>query len=296
MKEILQTVFTSKETYRSNQLKFFKELDRRYKNVMHLKFTNLIERLEEEMKYLLASTVKFKTGKVEITSIQRYNSDTSKVYVQQVPAIHYKYSSGDEIKFFTEDSGLSDKDDLIRDIKDKKQTIMLGLSELRNFSSTIDQVRLDVFFKYLRELMVVKNRIYSKFKEPQAYGYGYEHFKDGVGTSSFILDGLFMSIDDERFDFSLVKRNDSKITLDENTNVNDCLDFAIRGYSRTNGPQYEKNLQIILGLMIKNYDKIIKILDDVESEKIKLLSITDTFIAGIKQYTIPFKVMKKLKN
>jgi hypothetical protein len=295
MKEILQEVYDLKGKYRECQLEFYKIFNQRYKTLLNKQYTSMIKNLEREMKYLLASSVIYKTGRVEINASPRYsysNSRKEPVFIEQRPLVHYKHSSNDDINFFDEENDINKNDDLTRkESSSKKHTPYVYLSELRNFPKAIDQVKLDIFFKYLREIMIFKKTIWPCFDQEYRYhrNNNLEAYKKDESNTQ--VGSIFIDINDKSFHLAKI----SEGSLDENIEAGELMNFRGDANDRKD-PEYSNHYQRMVGLMIEHYDPLIATLDKIEANKKKLRQTTDTFLAGIQQYTIPFKVAQKLKD
>lgn len=295
MKEILQNVYSSKEIYRKNQLEFFDKFIKRYNRIMNVTYESMIDQLEIEMKYLLASAVRFKSARIEIYAESRYGGEDSVAYVEQFPRIHYKYSGDDDVKFFGKSQHLSKNDNLMVPVQGNSSKELLRLSQLRKISDKqIDQVRLDIFFKYLREIMIFKNSIYLSFRQGSYYGsQKFEDMEKNLGMDCFFINDFFVSVENKGLNLAML----NSTGLCDFKDIDCILDFAGGSYnSRQHKPDYSQSLQELLERFINNYDDIIAILDSIENKKRQLLLSTEAFLDGIRQYTIPFKVMKKLKE
>ncbi|MBU2007452.1 MAG: hypothetical protein KKF08_18945 [Gammaproteobacteria bacterium] len=303
MKEILQSIYDLKTEYRKQQILFFGKLYKRYDKIMDIKYSNLLQSLEKEMKFLLASCVIFKTGRIGIKAEQRYSSGSiTEVYIEQKPIIHYSHSGSDDVEFFSENKSLSNHDDLMKqDGNNKTSKKFVYLSELRNFPKVIDQVRLDIFFKYLREIMIFKDKIFEVYEDSHRYtSYNNTKFKNDdpdLGKSLFKLDDLVLSVKDKSFELVCLTGKHKNEAKDE-TLINNSLDFHSHEYDRGNSklPAFNENYHMIVEYMIRNYDGLVEQLDKVESKKLQLINQTEAFLDGIRKYTIPFKVMRKLKS
>jgi hypothetical protein len=295
MKEILQEVYELKGKYRECQLEFYKIFNQRYKTLLNKQFTVMIRDLEHEMKYLLASSVIYKTGRVEINASPRYsysNSRKEPVFIEQRPLVHYKHSSNDDINFFDYENDVNKNDDLTRkESSAKKHTPYVYLSELRNFPKAIDQVKLDIFFKYLREIMIFKKTVWPCFDQEYRYSRNNNIDSYKANESNTKVGNIFIDINDQSFNLAKIKERN----LDESIKAEELMDFRSDENDRK-APDYSNHLQAMVGLMIEHYDPLIAMLDKLEANKKKLQHTTDIFLAGIQQYTTPFKVAQKLKE
>lgn len=295
MKEILQEVYDLKGKYRECQLEFYKIFNQRYKTLLNKQYTSMIGNLDHEMKYLLASSVIYKTGRVAINASPRYSYSNSKkdpVFIEQSPLVHYKHSGNDDISFFDDNNDINKNDDLIRkEFSSKKYTPYVYLSELRNFPKAIDQVKLDIFFKYLREIMIFKKTIWPCFDQEHRYDHdnNLESYKKNESNTQ--VDNIFININDQSFNLVKIKGS----ILDKNIKAEKLMDFRSNENDRK-APDYSDHLQTMVGLIIEHYNPLIAMLDKLEANKKKLQHTTDVFLAGIQQYTTPFKVVQKLKD
>lgn len=300
MKEILQSVYDLKTEYRKQQILFFGKLYKRYDKIMNQKYSLLLDSLEKEMKFLLASCVIFKTGRVAITAEERWGNSKTQVFIEQRPMIHYMYSGNDDIEFFHNGRSLSANDDLMKkdDGKSKKHVY---LSELRNFPKVIDQVRLDIFFKYLREIMIFKDKIYDAYTDNHRYtGYNDTKLNDNdpcLDKCLFKIDDLAISIKDKSFELMCLTGTNKNNVKDE-IMIDNCLDFSSYGYrdGEKKTPSFNNEYQKLVDHMIRNHSVLIERLDKVEANKLNLINSTEAFLDGIRKYTIPFKVIRKLKG
>lgn len=295
MKEILQEVYELKGKYRECQLEFYKIFNQRYKTLLTKQFTVMVRDLEHEMKYLLASAVIYKTGRIEINAKPRYSYSNVKkepVFIEQKPLIHYKHSSNDDIELFDNENDIDKNDDLTRKERNaKKHTPYVYLSELRKFPKAIDQVRLDIFFKYLREIMIFKKTVWPCFNQDYRYGRNNTVGSYKANESNTKVGNIFIDINDQSFNLARIKGP----SLDESIMAEELMDFSSEENARR-FPDYSNHLQTMVGLMIEHYDPLITILDQIEAKKKKLQYTTGVFLAGIQQYTTPFKVAQKLKE
>jgi len=294
MKEILQNVYSAKEVYRKNQIAFYNTFRSRHPNIMDIEMRNVVNDLESELKYLLATCVIYRTGRIKVTSCGW--SNTEDAFIEQKPYIHFYHSSNDDIKFIVESHSIDSNGDLrIKRSKDEsdKPTLLLELSALKKVPKQIDQVRFDIFMKYLREVMAYKDRLLFYDNRCGSY-FDLNQEKPLVGSKLLPFANESMLVYLKSRKFSILKRKSTKSSsYQDNTEIMELLDYCGSESHGNTGP-YTRRLQSLLGDVIENYDDFIDKIHKAEIEKRKSIEVCNVFINGMKQYTIPFKVLRKL--
>ena len=291
MKDILQKVYDAKEVYRKNQVDFYSKFRNRYDFVMRYDIQSMINTLEEELKYLLASCVIYKTGRISIKSCRW--SNPCDAFIEQRPVVHYYHSSDDDIKFVTEDTYVNKNGDLMSTNEDGRR-MLLQLSTLKKFPKQIDQVRFDVFMKYLREVLAYKNR-FLFYVDRTGSGIDLKDDAKLIGNKSiqFANDSMIFSLESKRFHFYSRKSSHSNSYNSEN-NIMNFLNYFDYDDDKNDNGSYSRRNQFFLKNLLENYDEFISKMDLAEANKKQVVQTCEAFIDGMKKFTIPFKVLKKL--
>ena len=294
MEKILRDTFRAKKDFREGQLLFYKKFNKNYPTILKINHTDMIRSLEKELKYLLSTCVIFKTGRISIKADWDYKNGKEEAFITQRPKIHYRNSSNDDINFLERDYKLSINCDLLDTHKTK-----LFLSELKNFPRQIDSNQLDIFFKFLKEIMVFKDRIYEAFDQTyHSTSSNVKTLKKGCFTNKYV----FVKINNAGFELAKYDGERSgSITYQNTVSNRELLDYTSENYyngeaNAKDYPEFSDTLQSNLALLIHHCKFVFDTLDKVEANKSKLNYVTKTFVSGMEKYTIPFKVMKKLKS
>ena len=305
MNKVLKNLYQDKSNYRRHQLAFYAWTKKVYPTLIDFNITEKIAELETELKYLLASAVKFKTGKIGIANGKEtspWHSDIgyTKVYIEQKPMIRSFHGSSDDVTFLEECTFLDKNDDLLEkeDEKSSNTKLIAALSELRNEKKKIDQIRLDIFFKYLREIMAYKKKLLVY----NSYGNRYSHLVysfDKNNKSDEKLDknqdvfsltasGNLLFVFQPK-SFTISRRSNSRIdSYLCTTSLSDILNYS------NDENLFDKDLHKLLKVFKDNFNEAKAVLDSAEIEKKKCANVIESFLNSMRQYTTSFKVIKKL--
>ena len=149
--------------------------------------------------------------------------------------------------------------------------------------------KVDIYFKFLREIMAYRPKFLCYLREISRNEITLREFK--VNKLFFIANALSLDINlrttqrnsyNEQHDFKYEKTSNDLIHM---------LD-----YSNNRSRKYDEEMQEQLILFINNYQAISKKLDEEEALKKKTCDTCKSFLQQMKVHTLPFKVLNELKK
>jgi hypothetical protein len=327
LKETLEKIKASKEELDVQQQSYWKQILKRWPNIMTKGLRFKITRMEEELNLLLRMSVKFKTGRIEIpytpdNGYARSNSDGKHVLVleKRVSHLHLPYSSNQDYYLMNSDLRLKGDNTIAWDCDEKRYVPSLELSYLRSLSDLNAQCehpvikgdKLEMFLKFYREITAFKAELYGFWLRPN------EELKKGYYNSKEqrrieFTDELFFKLDSIGFE---LESKGSKAW--ERVTPKRLVSYSIDNYERNDSSwddgdldleendsefEYSKRgteLSVFhhqqFSVVVKNWDKFQSLMDENEIIKKNILDKCNGFIKAMEQYTLPWKVLNQIKE
>lgn len=325
----LKHIREHKESYHNTQVAFYQELEQRFPHIMNSDMAKVTNKLEEELHLLLCTALKYKSVKIPIKAMSRYNRSDSPTYVnvqRGEPGFYYPRSERGttDIHYMNLQQYISDQNNMhIRytseDYSTKKKTkedkMLVELSELKNPQNAprIVPEKLDAYFKLMREVMAYR---------PKFLCYVSEGYSRGIGEQ-FITGGLRFRMLPKSMDIipievkKLAKTDEGDDEYDQDEDDDMDLEPQYSYYGSSNNYRYEekpndmvrmldygrqsdqafhKGVHRRLEIFIDNYDVIKERLELAEATKKKAYETCQDFLKQIRVHTIPFKVLNEIKK
>jgi len=296
----LKQIRTTKQRYFILQRRFYSELAARYPHIMNSNMADIANKLEDELTTLLCTSLKFKSIKIPLTSKQPYGI----VNVQRSePGFYYPQSQrgSSDIHYMNLEQYITDKGDMRR--KHKEQDYMLAaLSELKSPENAprIVPANLDVYFKYLKEVMAYRSKFLCYTDEGVNNQQGAQFISGGL---RFLLNARSMDItvpitrqesEDDYYDPNIKYYGSRSRGFCYRPTENDM--FRLLDYNGGGGRHFSESVHTRLKIFSENYEEIKLRLEKEEIKKKRAYEICKSFIKQIRVYTLPFKVLKEIQK
>lgn len=303
--EKLKEVRIVKQNYFVLQHRFYGELSKKFPYIMKHDIAKLANKLESELHTLLCASLKYKSVKIRLTAISRWeNSVKTYVNVQRTePGFYYPQSQRGHSDAYYMDLNqfITDKDDMYeRGISEgrndsKKDHLFIALSELKKAGHQIIPEKLDVYFKFLREIMAYR---------PKFLCYTEGINKECNVRRIFTVKGLKFDLQSKSMDITFKKLRheesngqyrygNSRGHFRYEQNSHDILHML--DYSELNSSNdFDKNIHDRLKIFINNYKEIRTKFEYEEKKKEKVYKICLDFLKQIRVHTLPFKVLNEI--
>ena len=331
----LKEVRSTKQAYFILQRNLYQELSKRYPYIMGRNMGKLANRLEFELHNMLACSLKFKSIQIKLLScryIHKGNGgfdakNPDMVCVQRGdPGFYFSYSArgSSDIDYLNNRYYIDKNDDMCtkftdvdEDTNGKKTVtevdeIKVKLSELKALGPRMIPVKLDAYFKILREVMAYKKYIMTYLDTRTTE----------IKSREFSCGELDFCINEKSLDVirKADRRSNDKDKADEDGS-DDCyrddnnpdgisfcnrflynashsdmyhlLDYS-RHQSKSLDRSFDAGVHERLKLFIDNYKEIASHLKEEEIRKKKVVQTCDRFIQLLRIHTTPFKVLVEI--
>ena len=308
----LKKIRALKDSYHELQKTFWKEFTERYPYIMEADIAKITNKLETELQTLLCSTMKYSSVKIPLKAIAQGYSDSENettISIQRgekgfyypnsqrgTSDIHYmnlKYYLNDEDNMFIKYT----KKDYSTGAEEEKDHLLVQLKDILKpeHSRRVFPEKIDVYFKFLREVMRYREKFLCYLDEGQANDLARE-FK--VDKLSFVLNARSMDIDYnkkiESDEDRYYSNYTSHVLFQYKKAPSDLYHFL--DYSSPGDRDYSYDMQRTLDMFINNYEAIRDNLDKEEALKKKAYTTCEDFLRQIEVHTLPFKVLGELKK
>lgn len=293
----LKEVRKTKQDYFVLQHRFYAELSKKFPHLMNSDMAKVANELEKELHILLCTALRYKSIKIPLTAVQQYySSDTTSSYVniqRSEPGFYYPQSQRgrSDIDYMDLKQYIVDNDDMYKmqdedDEDETKDYLYVALSELRNQGKRIIPEKLDIYFKFLREIMVYR----PKFLCYTSAGY------DINVKRRFNIKGLSFNLQPKSMEIVINKSEQIRQSNYSNHSnfkyekeENDIL--HVLDYSESHHTDFNVDVHKRLKLFINHYKEIYAKFELEEVIKRKAYKTCLEFLKQIKAQTLPFKIL-----
>jgi hypothetical protein len=311
--KIIKDIYSNQELLDKNQKEFWKEVFNQYPTIFKVDLKEETKKLISELETLLSMSVKYKTGRIEVPAmIDSYYREIKQVFIlDREPGLREFNSRYADFCFFQRNNWVENDNIYARVHKkqkgnqftsDEEETILKcelsflrSLNEQNSKHATIDGTKLEIFFKFLREVDAFKKKIYSwcnlDLSKQNSYSPGTTKNKDviKVGDFKIIIDskGLTLSLE-----------NKLNYNEEEFWRIVDYKGNYSYSHSFTKDKFEEINLEFHYRLksLMDSWPEFKTMLDKLEEEKLAFVKTIRKFVADMEAYTVPYKVLNKLRN
>lgn len=298
----LKDIRIVKQNYFVLQHRFYAELSKRFPHIMNSDMSKVINKLENELHILLCASLRYKSIAIPLSASDKYGSRMITVKVQRsVPGFYYPQSQRGEtdIYYMNLAQYITDKNNM-NIIKNEnedgdKDHLLVALSELKKIGKRVISKKLDIYFKFLREIMAYRSKFLCYT------GHGYQHNI----TRTFSVKQLAFNIQcksleivifsgDKKNEVIHFKSNDyspyhNNFSYEEyDDDILRMLDYSGE-YNKAKC--FDKEVHDRLKFFINNYKEIYAKLEFEETIKCKAYKNCLNFLKQIETHTLPFKVL-----
>lgn len=296
----LKEVRKTKQDYFVLQHRFYAELSKKFPHLMNSDMAKVANELEKELHILLCTALRYKSIKIQLTAVQRFyssNVNTSYVNIQRSePGFYYPQSQRgrSDIDYMNLKQYIVDNDDMYKmrdkddedDKNEPKDYLFLALSELKTQGKRIIPEKLDIYFKFLREIMIYR----PKFLCYTSAGY------DTDVKRMFNIKGLSFNLQPKSMEVAIngserdrQSRYSDHSAFEYEKEESDILHML--DYNEIHGTSFDADVHKRLKLFINYYKEIYAKFELEEVIKRKAYKTCSEFLKQIKAYTLPFKIL-----
>ena len=292
MKEELKTLLESKAKLFEDQKKFSGVLFQRYPSLISEDLETHIKNLDDELEFLLSSSLKSKSGRIKISAP---DLGWKKVVVlTRNPGLKFPYESYQAFKL-SRVSKFGDNGDIVKvrnSYNEKKGLVKLSILKE---SGQIDQEKLEAFYEFLKELIQWKEEekafIPDSSSDDDKTGIKIGEHKLNFYNKGFRLYMLREKSKRGYYHWAEIWNPEIK-----RYRVDEWEDYEENEEPGENSdlPEIE-NQKPLLNFLVA-FEDFDKILLEHEKLKIELVAKAKDLYQRLKEYNRPFKVLNKLIN